>query len=96
MYSVYYTLKQLTHLTAGPKAGSRITPDEQLNSVFLYAQVHKIASSSHSNERAVKVGFPIQKYADQRVLAPPRILSQLATSFFASLRQGIRQKPFNA
>ena len=94
MYSVYYTLKQLTHLIAGRSRGP--LPDEQLNPVSLYAQVHKIASSTRSNERAVKVGFPIQKYADQRVLAPPRILSQLATSFFASLRQGIRQKPFNA
>ena len=46
--------------------------------------------------KTVKVGFPIRKYADQWVLAPPRILSQLATSFIASLRQGIRQKPFNA
>jgi len=28
-------------------------------------------------------GFPIQKSTDQRVLAPPRGLSQLATSFIA-------------
>ncbi len=61
MYSVYYTLKQLTHLIAGPKAEVRITPDEQLNSISPYARVHQVASSSRSNERAVKVGFPIQK-----------------------------------
>ena len=29
------------------------------------------------------------------MLAPPRLLSQLATSYIASLPQGIRQKPFN-
>ena len=44
----------------------------------------------------VKVGFPIRKYADQRVLAPPRILSQRATSFIASQCQGIRRKPLVA
>ena len=45
---------------------------------------------------SLKVGFPIRKYADQRVLAPPRILSQRATSFIASQCQGIRQKPLVA
>ena len=45
--------------------------------------------------KTVKVGFPIRRSPDQRVLAPPRSLSQLATSFFASQRQGIRQKPFS-
>jgi hypothetical protein len=35
------------------------------------------------------VGFPIQKSTDQRLLAPPRSLSQLATSFIASESQGI-------
>ena len=46
--------------------------------------------------KTVKVGFPIRKCPDQRVLAPPRTLSQRATSFFASLCQGIRQKPLVA
>src|SRR3569832_2596409 len=49
-----------------------------------------------TNWKTVKVGFPIRRLPDQRVLAPPRYLSQLATSFIASLRQGIRQKPFYA
>ena len=39
------------------------------------------------------LGFPIRKSADQRVLAPPRGLSQLATSFIACARQGILQTP---
>ena len=36
-------------------------------------------------------GFPIRKSADQRLLAPPHSLSQHATSFIASCRQGIHQ-----
>ena len=47
-------------------------------------------------EDEVKVGFPIRRCPDQRVLAPPRTLSQRATSFIASQRQGIRQKPLCA
>jgi hypothetical protein len=38
-------------------------------------------------------GCPIRKSADQRVLAPPRGLSQRATSFIASQCQGIHQMP---
>ena len=41
-----------------------------------------------------EMGFPIQKSPDQRVLSPPRCLSQSATSFIASYRQDIRQMPF--
>ena len=47
-------------------------------------------------EEMVKVGFPIRKSSDQKVLAPPRSLSQRATSFIASRRQGIHQKPLYA
>ena len=38
-------------------------------------------------------GFPIRKSTDQRALAPPRGLSQRATSFIASQCQGIHQMP---
>ena len=38
-----------------------------------------------------RVGFPIRKFPDQRVLTSPRDLSQPATSFIASDRQGIHQ-----
>lgn len=41
------------------------------------------------------VGFPIRKFPDQRLLPPPRNLSQGATSFIASRRQGIHQMPFS-
>lgn len=40
-----------------------------------------------------RVGCPIRKSADQRVLAPPHGLSQRATSFIASQCQGIHQMP---
>src|SRR6202522_1995673 len=53
----------------------------------------KASRSWASNPQTVKVGFPIRRSPDQRVLAPPRCLSQRATSFIASQRQGIRQKP---
>ena len=39
-------------------------------------------------------GFPIRTSADQRSLASPRGLSQRATSFIASWRQGIHRTPF--
>jgi hypothetical protein len=39
----------------------------------------------------LRVGFPIRKSADQRLLASPRSLSQRATSFIASWRQGIHR-----
>ena len=41
----------------------------------------------------LRVGCPIRKSAHQRLLAPPRSLSQRATSFIASTRQGIHQMP---
>ena len=47
-----------------------------------------------SRRYPLRVGFPIRKSADQRVLAPPRGLSQRATSFIASQCQGIHQMPF--
>jgi hypothetical protein len=42
----------------------------------------------------VKVGFPIRIFPDQSLLATPRNLTQRATSFIASYRQGIHQTPF--
>ncbi len=42
------------------------------------------------------IGFPIRKSPDQSLLAAPRGLSQLATSFFACWRQGIHRTPLVA
>ena len=39
------------------------------------------------------MGYPIRKSTDRRLFAPPRSLSQLITSFFASESQGIRHVP---
>ena len=41
-------------------------------------------------------GFPIRKSPDQSLLAAPRGLSQLATSFFACFCQGIHHAPLVA
>ena len=39
------------------------------------------------------MGCPIRISSDQRLLAPPQSFSQHATSFIASMRQGIHQMP---
>ena len=41
------------------------------------------------NRCSQRLGFPIQKSPDRRLLASPRSLSQLTTSFIACLCQGI-------
>ncbi len=46
-------------------------------------------NSDERNRCSHRLGFPIRKSPDRRLLASSRGLSQLATSFFASLRQGI-------
>ena len=66
---------------------------------FLFLQVLRwftsLSSLDHpmySDERnwcSHQLGFPIRKSPDHRLLASSRGLSQLTTSFFASLRQGI-------
>ena len=45
--------------------------------------------SDDGNGRSRPLGFPIRKSPDHSLLAAPRSLSQLTTSFFACLRQGI-------
>jgi hypothetical protein len=45
--------------------------------------------SAHRTQCSHRVGSPIRTSPDHRLLAPPRSFSQLATSFFACLRQGI-------
>ena len=46
-----------------------------------------------ARDAAKAAGFPIRKSADQSLLTAPRGLSQRATSFIASRRQGIHQMP---
>jgi hypothetical protein len=45
--------------------------------------------SDDRNWRSYQLGSPIRTSPDHRLLASPRGFSQLATSFFAYLRQGI-------
>jgi hypothetical protein len=45
--------------------------------------------SGEGNRCSHRLGSPIQKSPDRRLLASPRSLSQLATSFIAFQRQGI-------
>src|SRR5438309_8303061 len=45
--------------------------------------------SSHDNRCSHRLGSPIRKSPDRRLLASPRGLSQLTASFIACLRQGI-------
>ena len=47
-----------------------------------------------SRDTAEAVGCPIRKSAGQGLFAPNRGLSQLITSFIASVSQGIRHAPF--
>ena len=52
-------------------------------------------ASSHDDDTDSSVsGFPIRESTDQRSLATPRRLSQLATPFIASHCQGIHHMPF--
>ena len=46
-------------------------------------------NSSQDNRCSHRLGSPIRKSPDHRLLASPRGLSQLTTSFIAYLRQGI-------
>ena len=49
------------------------------------------ATPEGETEEMVRVGFPIRKSPDQRLLTSPRRLSQRATSFIACTCQGIHQ-----
>ena len=68
---------------------------------FLFLEVLRCFSSLRSPphtkcgwQRFTLPGCPIRKSADQRSFAPTRGLSQLITSFIASVSQGIRHAPF--
>ena len=68
---------------------------------FLFLRVMRCFSSPGSPPAMSRVpeslpaGCPIRKSADQRAFAPPRGLSQLITSFFASESQGILHVPLS-
>ena len=66
-----------------------------LSSGYLDVSVRRVRLAALWIQTAIplRVGCPIRKSADQRVLAPPHGLSQRATSFIAFIRQGIHQMP---
>jgi hypothetical protein len=43
-----------------------------------------------------RLGSPIRRYPDHRLLPTPRIFSQVTASFIGLKRQGIRHAPFVA
>ena len=51
---------------------------------------------SGPSPRVARRGFPIRRSPDQSLLAAPRSLSQLSTSFIACWRQGIHHTPLVA
>ena len=68
-----------------------------LSSGYLDVSVHRVCFAElwiHSAMAHDGPGFPIRRSTDQSLLATPRGLSQRATSFIASTRQGIHQTPF--
>ena len=57
--------------------------------------ITRLSTARRQSIVGYQVGCPIRKFRDQRVLSPPPDLSQSATSFIASYRQGIHQTPFS-
>ena len=78
----------------------------EIECLFLFLQVLRWFTSLSSLRRAYEFssgwcrfpgpGSPIRTPPDRRSLAAPRGFSQLATSFIASLRQGIHRIPLVA
>ena len=67
-----------------------------LSSGYLDVSVRRVRLARLCIHRTIPhkaVGFPIRKSPDQRLLAAPQGLSQRATSFIASTRQGIHHMP---
>ena len=65
------------------------------SSGYLDVSVHPLASLS-SSQALPWLGCPIRESPDQRMFAPPRSVSSLATPFIGSLPQGIHHTPFVA
>ena len=64
------------------------------SSAYLDVSVQRVRLPYNGITQSPVLGCPIRKSADQRLFAPPRSLSQLITSFFASESQGILRTPF--
>ena len=67
-----------------------------LSSGYLDVSVRQVRLTTLYIQVAISLkgmGFPIRRSSDQSLLATPRSFSQHATSFIASIRQGIHQMP---
>ena len=64
------------------------------SSAYLDVSVQRVRLPYNGITRSPVLGCPIRKSPDQQSFAPPRSLSQLITSFFASESQGILRTPF--
>ncbi len=65
------------------------------SSAYLDVSVRRVRPPNYFGvSRQAGMGCPIRKSADQRFLAAPHSLSQLCTSFFASVCLGIHRVPF--
>ena len=67
-----------------------------LSSGYLDVSVHQVRLLTLYIQIRIslkEMGFPIRISSDQSLLATPRSFSQHATSFIASMRQGIHQMP---
>src|SRR5271169_6545950 len=62
--------------------------------MFQFAGFASRAYGFSSGSAIARVGCPIRRSRDQRLLASPPGFSQRATSFIASQCQGIHQMPF--
>ena len=63
------------------------------SSAYLDVSVQRVRLPYNGIVQSPALGCPIRKSADQESFAPPRSLSQLITSFFASESQGILRTP---
>ena len=63
------------------------------SSAYLDVSVQRVRLPYNGMMPSPAPGCPIRKSADQESFAPPRSLSQLITSFFASESQGILRTP---
>ena len=73
---------------------SRLLSFPPATEIFQFAGFASCAYGFGARYHAIVVGFPIRTSGAQRPLTPRPGLSQCATSFIASRRQGIHQMPF--
>ena len=93
----FQTVPVLTHATGLVRVRSPLLAESRLMSFPPATEMFQFAGFASAHlwiqpaDTPTRVGCPIRRSWDQRSLAPPPSLSQRATSFIASWRQGIHQ-----